>query len=206
MQALLNRKRQSIYYLVSRNLQNARYQVVMPYLIGDVLEIGCGTSPVAARLSPKQDYVGVDVNPRMIEWLARSFPTREFYIADVEKGNIKLGRRRFDTLLLVAVIEHFAAPVSVLRDLIGYVREGGQVVLTTPTPVGHRVHRLGARCGIFSSDAASEHFSVLDRAKLEFLFESVGLTLGTHRLFQFGMNQLAVVVKRGLAQPLKKAL
>lgn len=185
MQNILHHTRRRIYYRISLNLQRARYQIVLTHLLGAVLEIGCGSSPIVARLAPQQDYVGVDIDPRMIEWLTRSFPKREFYVADVEKDNIPLSERRFDTLLLVAVIEHFAAPAEILRGLMNYVREGGPVVLTTPTPAGHCVHHLGARCGIFSSDAASDHRSVLNRAKLERLFESVGLTLRTHRSFQF---------------------
>jgi len=37
---------------------------------------------------------------------------------------------------------------------------------------------------------------VFNQAQLEHLFESVGMVLRTHRLFQFGMNQLAVGEKR----------
>lgn len=182
--------------LVSDYLRHARYQMVLPYVLGDVLEIGCGPGTILTWLGPKQRYVGLDSNPMLIRWLVESFPMCEFYLADAEKGNLDLGEYRFDTLLLVAVIEHFTTPANILRDWVEYVREGGRVVLTTPTPVGDRVYRLAARFGIFPIQATEDHLAVLGCAAIKHLFESVGLSLVAYQTFQFGLNQLAVGEKK----------
>ena len=181
--------------LVSNYLTRARYHRVIPYLRGDILEIGCGMSPVIATLSASQNYCGIDVESSFVTLLRQLFPTREFHQLNVEQDTLALGEKQFDTLLLVAVLEHLACPAKVLSALTAYLKNGGQVVLTTPTPVGHRMHRLGARCGIFSRVAAEDHRSILDKEDLQHICESIGLKLRVYRSFQFGGNQLVVAEK-----------
>lgn len=169
--------------------------MIIRHIHGDILEIGCGLSEFIRTLPPNQVYVGVDSNKPLVEMLKAQFPTREFFCADVETETLALADRRFDTLLLVAVCEHFASPEKVLSKLNPYLKQGGRVVLTTPTSLGHLGHRWGARLGIFSREAAEDHQSIIDRRALDDLFARAGLALEVYRRFQFGMNQFAVGVK-----------
>lgn len=50
----------------------------------DVLELGCGTGePVAARLAPTHDYLGVDSSPRMVELAQHNVAGGRFHVAEM---------------------------------------------------------------------------------------------------------------------------
>ncbi|MBI5033466.1 MAG: class I SAM-dependent methyltransferase [Chloroflexi bacterium] len=172
--------------------------MAMPFIRGDVLEVGCGYTPIPPMITLQDHYVGIDYNPEVITKLALTYPSFEFLQLDVEHQVVDLGTRRFDTLVLLAVFEHWFNPTKVLSSLVIYLRDDGRVVLTTPTPFGNEIHRLGARWGIFSREAVAEHHSIVNENKLRQSFEAVGLRLCVYRPFQFGANQFAVGEKRML--------
>ena len=76
----------------------------------------------------------------------------------------------------------------------------GQVILTTPTPFGNDVvHRVGAMLGLFSQTAVDDHIVIFNRKRLEIFAKEAGMQLISHRLFQIGCNQLALLEKPKVA-------
>lgn len=53
--------------LLTAYLHRKRVEVVKPYLKGDVLDIGCGSTTVVRYLGKNQHYIGVDVDERIIK-------------------------------------------------------------------------------------------------------------------------------------------
>ena len=162
-----------------------------PYLRGDVLELGCGSSPVITRLQPGQPYVGVDWRADAVGELRARYPRYEFYERDIDTQPLALPSR-FDTVVLLAVIEHLRRPEHLFAQLCGVLRPGGRVVMTSPSAWGNRLHGWGAQVGLFSREAADEHYSIFSRAGLEARIRPHGLALVAFRYFELGCNQLFV--------------
>jgi SAM-dependent methyltransferase len=169
-----------------------RNQIASRYVRGAVLDIGCGLGTIIPMLSVDQPYVGVDVNVALIEYLRRQFPGRRFEVRDLDREPLVLGDARFDTALMIAVVEHLVNPEGALREIHRYLRPDGQLVMTTPTPLGHHVHRWGTRLGLFVPEAARDHKGRFDHHNMAQLLGRVGMTIQHYHRFQWGFNQLFV--------------
>jgi 2-polyprenyl-3-methyl-5-hydroxy-6-metoxy-1,4-benzoquinol methylase len=173
--------------LLSNWLRQRRFEAAAPYCRGRVFDCGCGVGHWASRVA-SQDYVGFDVDPESLELARRAFPQHTF-TSEIPS------RSEFETVLLLAVIEHVADPVGFMRRLSSLLVDGGRVVLTTPRPSFEWIHTLGAKLGLFSAEASDEHEELLDRRAIERVAQQSGLELAVFERFLGGANQLAVLEK-----------
>ena len=178
--------------LLTDYLMRRRNELVSRYIRGDVLDIGCGLGTIIPFLDAGQRYVGIEISQEFVAYLSPRFPQREFYNCNVDEEPLELGDERFDTVLLVAVIEHLAHPEKALAEIQKYLLPGGSLVITTPTLWGQRIHRLGARLGIFHPHAAAEHVRAYNYAAMRDLVSRVGLEIMERRRFEMGFNQLFI--------------
>jgi len=95
-------------------------------------------------------------------------------------------------VLMVALIEHLVAPESVIVEVRRYMKPGGHLVISTPTPLGGAIHQLGASIGLFSRQAAADHKHIYDRRDLAALLFDCGMRMELHKTFEFGANQVCV--------------
>lgn len=178
--------------LLTGVLRRQRNAVIAPYTRGDVLDIGCGYGTAIPFVAPHRRYVGVELHEDLVTWLRQTFPQHEFHRRDIEKEPLALGEARFDTALMVAVIEHLARPEWVLTQVYEYLRPGGRLIVTTPTPLGEAIHRWGTRVGLFCEDAVQDHKRFYDHQAMEALLRRCGFRIVEYRRFQFGANQFFV--------------
>lgn len=170
--------------MLSSLLRARRVAAARPLLRGRVLDYGCGGGTLAEHV-PAGSYVGYDRDAEAIEQARAAFPGHGF-ATEPPSGE-------FDTVALLAVLEHVSDPASFLRTLGGYLAPDGRLVLTTPHPSMEWAHTAGAKVGLFSHDAHEEHETLLDRAMIGKVAADAGLTVETYRRFLLGANQLAVL-------------
>jgi 2-polyprenyl-3-methyl-5-hydroxy-6-metoxy-1,4-benzoquinol methylase len=182
--------------LFSRFLRRQRYQKVLPYLQGSILDIGCGRACLLDYISPEQVYVGVDRGPHIYQWLLKNRPGREFHQVDLDKEDLDLGQK-FDTVVMLAVIEHLAQPGKALRQIATHLKPGGRLLITTPSPLGDIIHRFGACFRLFSQRAVEDHETIFTRAALQTLLNECGLSLKRYQRFLLGGNQLFICSIQG---------
>lgn len=182
--------------LLSSYLSRARFAMASPYIRGDVLDIGCQRGQLRDREAARIGrYVGIDLSEADIEEARRHHPDCEFRIVNLDDELLDY-EEEFDTIVMLAVIEHIFNLKRLGQGLARALRPGGHVVLSTPTPFGNDVvHRLGATVGLFSQEAADDHIVIFNRKRFEVFAAEVGLRLVKHQLFQFGCNQIAVLGK-----------
>lgn len=180
--------------LASGRLIRRRCRLAAAWLTGDsVLDAGCNVADLLAFLPPNVDYLGLERDPRIVAIAQGLHPERRFLALDLEgPWPPELTERRFDHVVLLAVLEHLGRPEQVLRQARTLLGPGGTVVASTPHPWARGLHRLGARWGLFSRDADEDHEVFLGRAELESLGRAAGLRLLAYRRFQLGLNQLVV--------------
>ncbi|EPR42148.1 hypothetical protein dsx2_2872 [Desulfovibrio sp. X2] len=169
-------------YLCRRRLAAAR-----PHLRGHVLDFGCGGGSLA-RFVPPERYTGVDVDAESLRKARANYPAHVFFPEAPPPD------KRFDTIVMLAVIEHLDDPAATLRDLAQRMTDdpAARLILTTPHPATGLVHTLGASVGLFSRHASEEHDELLGRRALRSLGAAAGLRLASYGRFLCGANQLAV--------------
>jgi len=178
--------------LLTDYLTRRRNELASRYIRGDVLDIGCGPGIIIPFLDAGQRYVGIESSWEFVAYLSQRFPQRRFYNYNVDEEPLELDDEGFDTVLLVAVIEHLAHPEKVLSEIQKYLRPGGSLIITTPTLWGQTIHRLGARLGLFHPDAAAGHVRAYDYTTMRDMVRRVGLDIVEHGRFELGFNQLFI--------------
>jgi len=132
-----------------------------------VLDAGCGpgrlTLPVARRLGPNGRVLALDLQPRMLQILARR--VREAGLANVEIVRARLGdgalpAEAFDVALLVTVLGEIPLRLTALREIHRSLRPGGVLSVTEVLPDPHyqplaRVRALASEAGFRERSLAS---------------------------------------------------
>ncbi len=177
--------------LLSGFLAKRRRTAALPFLEGRkrILDIGCGIFTWHGCLPPGSHYTGIDRDPSIIDYNKRLFPY-EFRVADFEKADCD-EYRRFDAIVCLAAMEHFAEPSIALSKMQTLLNPSGIIAVTTPHPRGKWIMANGARLKIFSNDK-EEHEKLLKKRDLELIAETAGLNMTKYRRFLFGYNQLAI--------------
>lgn len=181
---------------LSGMLSGWRHRMVVPYVKGRVLDIGCGNAMMLQKHHSNIDrYVGVEFSPARVERLAEQFPEATFISRDLDRQPLALDER-FDTILLIAVIEHIWNQKFLFEQIIDLLHPGGKIIVTTPTPFGNdMIHPLGAAMGIFAQSAVEDHIVIYNRRRFRNLAREFALRLLVYRRFQFFSNQLVILGK-----------
>lgn len=178
--------------LLSNYALEKRWQMVSPYVHGHVLDVGCGFTRLPDRLSPDQHYLGVDVVPEAIRLSQQRYPQHRFFQCDLGRVPMPLDGQLFDTVLMMAVLEHLSFPRSTLRDVRPHLAPNGYLLMTTPSPLGDWVHRIGSCVKLFYPEHVVQHVKIYDRHALCDLLADSGFEVVAFRHFELGINQLAV--------------
>lgn len=176
--------------LLSPYLRKKRIKAVTPWLKGRILDVGCGTG-MLAHLVGAEEYLGVERDEISLQTAKTKFPKHKF-ISELPEISEK-----FNTVVLMAVIEHIAQPAQFLSSLAKYLEntELSHIVMTTPHPSVDWLHGLGSQIGLFSKHANEEHEDLLDYFQLETIGIQADLKLQSYSRFLFGVNQIAVYSK-----------
>ena len=180
--------------LLTPYLHKRRIEIIKPYLKGDILDIGCGSGDITKFLNKQQHYYGVELNEVLIEELKIKYPQYRFYCKNVDKEELGIDKK-FDTILMIAVIEHLKNPDNILYQCINLLKKNGSLVMTTPTPLGDKIHKIGAKLGLTSKEAVKEHYKIYSYEDMNKLLSSYKFKIQKCQKFELGMNQMFVCKK-----------
>lgn len=180
---------------LSGYLVKKRQAAILPYLKGRqrALDVGCGIFRWQGLLPQKLQYVGIDREKSIIEH-NRSHFNYEFFKVDLDSDGLKNLGKKFDLILMAAVIEHLDKPAAVLKRLSLLLQSDGIIVLTTPHPMGNCILNYGAKIRIFSRDK-HQHHELLNRQGIGKIAKSGSFKITAYKRFLCGFNQLAVLEK-----------
>jgi SAM-dependent methyltransferase len=181
---------------LSSFLSQERLNRILPYIYGDVLDIGCQEGQLRNKLGGRiTSYAGIDMTSYQIIKAREDHPDCEFKILNLDDESIGY-ENQFDTIVMPAVIEHIFNLKHVGLELAASLRPGGRIIITSPTNFGNDVvHRIGCTLGLFSKVAEDDHIVIFNRKRFEIFASEVGLKLKKYRRFQFGCNQLVILEK-----------
>ena len=178
--------------LLTRHVRKQRRRVILPLVRGDVLDIGCGRAGWIDVLADDQFYVGVDIDQKALDSCSKRHPRRTFYRRNLDVEPLELGDHRFDTVIMAAVIEHLRSPEHVLCEVRSLLKPGGLFLVTTPSPFGDMVHKIGSRLGLFRAESDVGHVKIYGRRALLNIVTECGYEVVRFSRFSMGINQLVV--------------
>jgi SAM-dependent methyltransferase len=179
------------YAMIKRNA------TVKPYLKGSVLDIGCGRAFLTNFIPPGR-YVGVDGDQRILQQLKEAKSAYEFYCinVDTKEGILKLSSlSSVDTVTLLAVVEHLHHPELVFEACSLLLRNGGTLVITTPTPSGDIIGRIAFHISSGGEKAMFPHVRLYTPPDLDKLLAPLEFKMIHYRKFLIGANQLFIYSK-----------
>ena len=173
-------------------LANRRVRAVLPHVRGRLLDIGCGFNQLVRHYA---NGVGVDVHP---------WPGADIIVPDT--ATLQWERESFDTVTIIAALNHIPNREAVLKECRRVLRPGGRVVITMLTPRTSRVwHWLRAPWDADQCQRGMQPGEVYGFTSAEVfkLFTTAGFTLLSQRSFMLGLNRLYVF---GLADAPHRAI
>ncbi|MFN0242360.1 MAG: class I SAM-dependent methyltransferase [Planctomycetota bacterium] len=137
------------------------------HLSGTVLELGCGAGYVIQNYIERVERViGADINPELLERLARSYPSGKLRAVKVDlRGDwSEIADVRADVVVALDVVEHFEDDDAFVEKLKRSLKPGGKAVLKVP-----------AQAALYNEmDEASGHYRRYDEEPLKRLMEARG--------------------------------
>ena len=121
-------------------------ELCRPHLGHRVLEVGAGHGAITARYEHGREVVASDVSPACVQVLRERFADHpNMRVDDRDLRALELDDR-FDSVLMVNVLEHIADDVEALKGLSRLLVPGGNVVVYVPALnglYGALDHRIG---------------------------------------------------------------
>lgn len=167
--------------------QGLRFRQAMPYIYGRVLDLGCGSGQLLQSLNGQhhiKDYLGID--KEVMDQLL----LMPLIKMDIESSRFDTLEGEYDTIVMLAVLEHLRAPGRVLRNCVRLLAEDGALVLTTPTAAGDKFAKT-----VFGK--GYDHVIIYDERKVHRALAKAGFNTILYKQFSFGLNQLVVATKGG---------
>ncbi len=191
------KKKTTLNGILSPLLKYIRIKKILKYIDKDasILDIGCDEAYILKYINNYNCYLGIDINSEIIKYNKIKYSKMKkisFYSMDIEQsiGNID---KKFDTVILTAVIEHLKDFYGLLSKLSDITTDKAILIITTPAKVSDKILKIGAKIKIFSSESLDEHeqyFKKTDFKELE------KWELKYYSLFELFMNQLIILKKR----------
>jgi SAM-dependent methyltransferase len=162
-------------------LAKRRLKAVLPHVSGRLLDVGCGSNQLVRHYA---NGVGVDVHP----WAGADVVVSDTASLEWESGS-------FDTITIVAALNHIPNRAAVLTECRRVLRPGGRVVITMLTPRTSRIwHWLRAPWDADQRDRGMKAGEVygFTAAEVLDLFRRAGFTLLSQERFMLGLNRVYV--------------
>jgi SAM-dependent methyltransferase len=131
------------------------------YLRGEILEVGAGIGNFTGALKRYGKVTVIDYDPEY----------KNANYGDIEKGKYFFGRKKFDSIVCMNVLEHIKDDKKALKNMCSLLRDGGKLILLIPASpfcYGELDKRLG-------------HFRRYTKKSLNNLFKTTGYSINSIR-------------------------
>jgi 2-polyprenyl-3-methyl-5-hydroxy-6-metoxy-1,4-benzoquinol methylase len=187
--------RKTNWNILDRFLSHWRSKFIVPYLTKEsiVCDVGCGQE--GRVLCSISDYIkegyGFDFNLK-----SKNNPKENIFLSDED---FLLNQKKFDVIILLAVLEHLEYPQSVenmLKNIFERLNSGGVFIMTTPDKKAKKILELLAfKLHLINEEEISDHKHYYNKNELINFMGRVGFKDVTHRYFQLRLNNLIVCKK-----------
>lgn len=175
---------------IGKVLLEWRVDSVLPWVRGKLLDIGCGTNELARKYNATSGCMlgtGVDVY---------GWPGVDLVVADT--SCLPFDSESFDTITIVAALNHIPNRAAVLREAHRLLRPAGRLVVTMiPPRISRLWHWLRRRADADQAVRGMKPGEVygLSQRDVEHLLAQAGFTCALRKRFMLGINSITVADK-----------
>jgi 2-polyprenyl-3-methyl-5-hydroxy-6-metoxy-1,4-benzoquinol methylase len=138
---------------------------IQQHVRGDILEVGFGLGSFTQKLSRKGNVCAIDINEKYLKSKKRTEIQHGF--GDIERGKYFFGKKKFDTIICMNVLEHIKNDKKALQNTLKLLKANGILVLLVPA------HRI-----LFSNvDKNLGHYRRYSKKQLGEHLEKVGFSV-----------------------------
>lgn len=184
------------FNLVDKIVAKYRLSKVLKYLEKDdvILDFGCGSNSFLLSFSKDKIKSGTGIDYDVESRKQGNIEYRQYKF----NGKLPFDNGSFNKIFLLAVLEHIE-PEAVEKLFLEFKRvlkEGGKIILTTPTPPSKAILEfLAYRLKMISREEIADHKKYYNKLDIEELCQKIGLKLKMYHLFFGGLNSCAVLEK-----------
>lgn len=171
--------------LLGNWLYEWRIKTVLPHIKGRAIDIGCGTNTLIERHG---NGIGVDVF---------QFGGADLIVDDT--SNLPYANEEFDTVTIIAALNHIPYREKVLAEAYRILRPGGVLLITMiPQRVSKIWHFVRSPWDRDQHERGMEHDEVfgLSRVQVNSLVQNAGFEVIKNIPFMLGINTLTVAHKK----------
>lgn len=121
----------------ARNFNGWMYEEVVPYLSGNILEVGSGIGNISSFFIERKSEITLsDIRENYCSSLRQKFPGKNVLKLDLVHPDFRsvyqsyLGK--FDSVFALNVIEHIEDDVLALKNIFHLLKPGGKVLILVP--------------------------------------------------------------------------
>lgn len=170
--------------LLGKKLEEFRINKVLPFIEGNLLDIGCGNNMLTKTYGKG---TGVDVH----DW-----GSVDIIVEDTSK--IPLDNESFDTATIIAALNHIPNREDVIKECHRLLKNEGKMIITMIPPTISTIwHVLRKPWDVDQTERGMKEGEVYGMTKKEIisLFENNGFKLVLNKGFMLKINQLYVFKK-----------
>jgi ubiquinone/menaquinone biosynthesis C-methylase UbiE len=169
---------------IGERLLDRRIRAVLPHLRGRLLDIGCGTNRLVRTY---RDGVGVDV-----------FDLGDTDLIVEDASRLPYPDESFDTVTIVAALNHMPNRSAVLAEARRLLRPGGRIVVTMiPPGISRLWHKLRERSDTDQHERGMQEGELygMTADELRQALEAASFRVVREERFMLGVNRLTVAEK-----------
>ena len=170
-----------VLYMHRKKILNSLNNAI-PYLKGDLLDVGCGNKPYQSIIQAEK-YTGADVS--------MSPHNQEKFDIVFDGLTLPLKENNFDSVLCTEVLEHSNDPVKIMSEIYRVLKTNGHAFITVPMFIEHHEAPYDYRRFTFygmrklAEDAGFKVVFVDDRGNfLSVLVATIYMAIGQFILFR----------------------
>lgn len=108
------------------------YDQFSKYLNGEILEIGCGIGSFTSSLLNKGNVIAIDIDQNLIKQARQQNNQAKIGYGDIEKEEYFFGKKQFDTVVCINVLEHIKNDETALNNIFKLLKKDGNLILLVP--------------------------------------------------------------------------